>query len=224
MLPYWMTICPYRLGRAFAGRYVASNLKQQLMVIGAEKIPARGGVLIVANHIKAVDSVALGLAIQRQISFLAKSTYFTDKSLKGRTISLGFRLIGQIPVDRSGGKAAPALNVATSLLQRGKVICIHGEGTRSRDGLLYEIQKGFTLIARKSKATVVPAALVYHDGVIEVHFSDPIAFSVYRPWSTRHFVTEVTHRIQRLSGQTLAGRIADIADKVRHTLGKDESE
>lgn len=207
--------------------YIAVRRKQRLVVIGAEKIPAKGAVLIVANHLHWVDSVVLGLATRRQISFLAKSAYFTDKSLKGRAISLGFRLIGQIPVDRSGGRAAPALSVAISRLSRRRgrrVVCIHGEGTRSPDGKLYEIQTGFTLIAKKSKAVVMPAALIYHDGMIEVHFGDPIAYSGYRHWNTRHFAREMTHRIQQLSGQTLAGRVAEIADKVRHTLKKEESE
>lgn len=217
-----MTVAPYRLGRVVARWHVRRRQQLRVMVVGAEKVPARGGVLIVANHIRAIDSVALGLVVSRQISFLAKSGYFTDKSLKGRAMSLGFRLVGQIPVDRSGGKAAPALDTAIDLLKHDKVVGIHGEGTRSRDGLLYDLQAGFTLIARKSRATVVPAALVYDGDVIEVHFGDPIAYSTYKAWNSRHFATEMTHRIQRLSGQTLAGRIAEIADKVRHTLKGDE--
>jgi len=175
--------------------------------------------MLVANHLKAVDSVLIGLACRRQISFLAKSEYFRENSLKGVLVSGIFRLIGQISVDRSGGKAVPALEQAVNRLGKGKVVGIHVEGTRSLDGRLYDAQRGFALIAKKSKATVVPVAEVYHgDEVAEVLFGDPIPYSEYRVWSTKHFASEVTKRIQHLSKQDLAGRVADIASKVRGAL------
>lgn len=215
MLPYWMAVPWYRLGRLSARWVIASRFKQKLTIVGAEKIPRHGGVIIVANHLKAVDSVALGIAVPRQISFLAKSAYFHDKSFKGRLLTLGFWLIGQISVDRSGGKAMPAITSAVSRLKHGKVIGIHGEGTRSLDGLLYDMQPGFTIIARKSRATVVPAAFIYVDNVIEVHIGDPVPYSSYVAWNTPRFRSEITRRVQRLGGQTLAGRVATIVDEVR---------
>ena len=44
----------------------------------------------------------------RRVTFLAKSDYFTGRGIKGRLTAAFFRGVGQLPVDRSGGKASKA--------------------------------------------------------------------------------------------------------------------
>ncbi len=42
------------------------------------------------------------------MTFLAKSDYFTGRGIKGRLTAAFFRGVGQLPVDRSGGRASEA--------------------------------------------------------------------------------------------------------------------
>ena len=42
------------------------------------------------------------------MTFLAKSDYFTGEGLKGRLTAAFFKGVGQLPVDRSGGRASEA--------------------------------------------------------------------------------------------------------------------
>jgi 1-acyl-sn-glycerol-3-phosphate acyltransferase len=50
-----------------------------------------------------------------------------------------FRSVGQIPIDRSGGRASlVALNTGLEILAKGELFGIYPEGTRSPDGRLYK--------------------------------------------------------------------------------------
>ena len=81
--------------------------------------------------------------IDRPMSFLAKSDYFTGKGLKGWATRMFMKATGQIPIDRSGGKASEAsLNTGLQVLGRGDLLGIYPEGTRSPDGRLYRGRTG----------------------------------------------------------------------------------
>ena len=54
-----------------------------------------------------------------------------------------FRGVGQVPVDRSGGRASDAaLTSGLKVLRRGEFLGIYPEGTRSPDGRLYRGKTG----------------------------------------------------------------------------------
>ena len=52
------------------------------------------------------DHFLMPAILSRRITFLAKQEYFTGPGIKGALIAAFFRSAGQIPVDRTGGKAA----------------------------------------------------------------------------------------------------------------------
>jgi len=63
--------------------------------------------------------------IDRQMAFLAKSDYFTGKGIKGWLIRFFMTSAGQLPIDRSGGKASEAsLNAGLQILAAGGVLAI----------------------------------------------------------------------------------------------------
>ena len=73
-------------------------------------------------------SAAQGTA---SVTFLAKSEYFNGKGIKGALIS-GFYFHGPDSIDRSGGKASEdSLNTGLGVLERGLLLGIYPEGTRS---------------------------------------------------------------------------------------------
>ena len=72
------------------------------------------------------DSIFLPLVVGRRVTFPAKSDYFTGKGIKGRLTALFFRGVGQIPIDRSGGRASmAALEAGKSLLEQGELFGIY---------------------------------------------------------------------------------------------------
>ena len=77
-------------------------------VRGRENVPEKGAVIYASNHLSFVDSVFLPIVVDRPISFLAKSDYFTGKGFNGAIVRWFFLAIHQLPIDRSGGKASEA--------------------------------------------------------------------------------------------------------------------
>jgi hypothetical protein len=77
-----------------------------LQVEGVEHIPADGAAILASNHLSFSDSFFLPAAIDRRVTFLAKSDYFTGRGLKGRLTAAFFRRWARSPsTGREGGPA-----------------------------------------------------------------------------------------------------------------------
>ena len=128
---------------------------------GSEHIPKKGAAVLASNHLSFVDSIFLPLKVRRPVTFLAKSDYFTGKGVKGALIRWFFKATGQLPIDRSGGKASEdSLNTGLGVLERGLLLGIYPEGTRSPDGKLYRGRTGIARMVLEAKVPVVPVAMI----------------------------------------------------------------
>ena len=88
-------------------------------------MPASGPVIIAGNHQSFSDSVFLPLVIHRKLTFLAKSEYFTTPGLKGLAMKLTFTALGQVPIDRSGGRRSEAaIQTGLRILNEGLALGI----------------------------------------------------------------------------------------------------
>ena len=186
---------------------------------GAENVPAKGAVIFASNHLSFIDSVFLPIVVERQIRFLAKSEYFTGTGFKGWIVKKFFIAIGQLPIDRSGGKASEAsLNTGLEHLATGGQLGIYPEGTRSHDGRLYRGRTGIARMVLESGATVIPVAMIDTDQVmpvgtkipkvrrIGVVFGEPLDFSRFTGMEGDRFVLrsitdEIMYELSHLSGQ-----------------------
>lgn len=147
-------------------------------VRGAEKVPRRGGLIIVCNHISEMDPPILGFAVPRTVSFMAKIELFRNRF--GRFL---MEELKAFPVDRSIADTG-ALRRAIEILKEGFTVVIFPEGTRSRDGRMLPGKPGISLIASASGAPVVPAfiwgtdhplrAFLRRGAPFSVDFGDPI--------------------------------------------------
>lgn len=151
----------------FLKRIVVGPLFQLLFrpwAKGLENIPATGPALLVSNHLSFADPIFLPIAVPRQIHFPAKAEYFTGRGLKGRLVAAFLRVVGVIPIDRSGGRAATAaLDVGAEILAEGKLFGIYPEGTRSPDGRLYKGRTGVARLAIVAGVPVIPVAMIDTD-------------------------------------------------------------
>jgi 1-acyl-sn-glycerol-3-phosphate acyltransferase len=130
-------------------------------VIGLENLPVDGPAILASNHLSFSDSIFLPLVCKRPITFLAKSDYFTTPGLKGWLTKLFMSGVGQVPVDRSGGRASEAaLRTGLRILGEGKLLGIYPEGTRSPDGRLYRGKTGVARMALEAGVPVIPCAML----------------------------------------------------------------
>jgi 1-acyl-sn-glycerol-3-phosphate acyltransferase len=130
-------------------------------VKGSKNVPNSGGAILASNHLSFSDSIFLPLKVRRPVTFLAKSDYFTGKGVKGALIRWFFKATGQLPIDRSGGKASEdSLNTGLGVLERGLLLGIYPEGTRSPDAKLYRGRTGIARMVLEAKVPVVPVAMI----------------------------------------------------------------
>jgi 1-acyl-sn-glycerol-3-phosphate acyltransferase len=126
-----------------------------------DNIPASGAAILASNHLSFSDSIFLPLQSRRPVVFLAKSEYFTGKGIKGGLVRWFFLATGQLPIDRSGGKASEAsLNTGLRVLDQGQLLGIYPEGTRSPDGRLYRGRTGIARMVLEAKVPVIPVAMI----------------------------------------------------------------
>ncbi len=151
------------LPRAFVKLLVMSALRAfyRIEPIHADRLPAKGGVLLTPNHISYLDALILTAASPRPVRFLMISHYF-KLPLVGKIA----KLFDTIPISTTGAK--DAIRIAARALEGGSVVCIFPEGTLSRSGFLGDVKRGFAIIARRAGC---PVQAVYLDGLWKSIFS-----------------------------------------------------
>src|SRR4051794_35189865 len=155
----WRTrgIPPFGMALAIVLIYPLSSLIFRLRYRHADRLPARGPVLLVANHVSILDPLACGRMVfdaGRLPHFLAKESVF-----KG-VIGTLLRSAGQIPVARFSADAHAALDAAKADLDAGNLIVIYPEGSVTRDPDWWPMQSrtGVARLALTTDAVVLPVA------------------------------------------------------------------
>jgi 1-acyl-sn-glycerol-3-phosphate acyltransferase len=140
-------------------------------VLGAERVPATGPLVVAANHHNAlVDGVLLLAALPRRLVPVAKAPLFAHP-----LIGPFLRLTGALPVHRrQEGGADPARNAAlfaalTAALARGLAVLIFPEGVSQPQPTLMPLRTGAARIALAAESagvsgvTVLPVGLMFHE-------------------------------------------------------------
>lgn len=120
----------------------------------AEPLPAEGGLLVLSSHQSHLDPLLLGLATDRRLSSLARSSLFHFGPF-GAVISA----LDAVPIDRDASMVA-AMRAVINRLKAGKAVTVYPEGSRTRDGRLGEFKPGFALIAKRAAVPIAPVAIV----------------------------------------------------------------
>jgi 1-acyl-sn-glycerol-3-phosphate acyltransferase len=208
---YWV------LKGIFVGPYIKRVFRP--WTTGMENVPKKGAAILASNHLSFIDSIILPIELDRRISFLAKAEYFTGKGIKGWAVRSFMLATGQLPIDRSGGKASEAaLTTGLSVLRRGELLGIYPEGTRSGDGRLYRGRTGIARMVLEGQVPVIPVAMIDTEKAmpigsrlpkvrrIGVVVGKPLDFSRFAGLEGDRFILrsitdEIMYELAKLSGQ-----------------------
>jgi 1-acyl-sn-glycerol-3-phosphate acyltransferase len=135
--------------RQALARRLAHSLGR-VVIVGADKVPTTGPVVLAVNHRSLLDGPLLFGFIPRPVNCLVKAEAFTP-----RTAPV-LRSAGQIPVVRQVLDPGP-VRLCLQIVRAGGVLGIFPEGTRG-DGLARVAKPGVGYFALRSGATVVPVA------------------------------------------------------------------
>ena len=207
-------------------------------IVGLDKIPKEGGVILASNHLSFIDSVFLPLIVPRRVVFLAKSEYFTGKGLRGWATRTFFKATGQLPIDRSGGKASEdSLNTGLRVLRSGGVLGIYPEGTRSPDAKMYRGRTGVARMVLEAGVPVIPVAMLDTEKAmptgtripkvrrIGIIIGDPLDFSRFEGMEGDRFVLrsitdELMYELRTLSDQEYVDVYATSVKEKRANLSR----
>lgn len=174
---------------------------------GRENIPSEGAVLVVCNHQSHFDPPLVGMATRRRMNYLARETLF-------RFAPLGWLMgsLDSIPIDQEG-VGLSGIKESLRRLKRGEMLLVFPEGSRSYDGEIARLRPGFTALAVRSKAAIVPAAIEGAFaawprrrkfpglGVIHVHFGLPILPGQIAGCDERELLAMVERRIRQCQAE-----------------------
>lgn len=187
-------------------------------VVGSNRLPKRGGLLVAANHASYLDIPLVGIGIRKRVSFIGRQDLFPIPGLGWACRKLGWIPIRLDRLDREGfGKAI-------SLIKGGKVVVIYPEGTRTPDGMLQPGKPGIGMIVEETRCPVVPAYIAgayevlpigamwtrFHP--VRVTFGAPIDFSAEaQRCSGKEFYRQVSRTVMERIAEL--GRVAPPVDR-----------
>ena len=187
---------------------------------GEENLPESGPAILVSNHISAGDTFLVPALIKRRLTFPAKAELFSGRGLRGRLTGWFMKSIGQLPMDRSGGRAsATSMDGVLGVLESGELLGIYPEGTRSPDGRLYKGKTGVARIVLQAGVPVIPVGMINTQFVPTrllkiplmrrpgVRIGRPLDFSRYAGSGNdrtvlRWVTDEIMNAVMELTGQT----------------------
>ena len=146
-------------------------------VIGRDKLPREGAVIVASNHASWLDPPVAAVALHRESHFAAKKEIF-GVAVIGPLI----KYLNSIPVRRSGFDNE-ALKRFIEVLSEGKVLLMFPEGTRSRTEEMLDFRRGVGYLVVKSGAAVQPIYIagsrnpkksLFRKGGITVYLGEPI--------------------------------------------------
>ena len=157
----------YGLGRSIFYRWFlyflvlpVSCLQYTIKIVGKENLKKGEKYLYAGNHTSYLDPPFVALAANKKVAFMAKQELFTDKNGLLRFL---VKNLGAFAVNREKPEIA-TFKTVLELLKTDWSLGIFPEGKTSQSHILENVQKGFTLIAKKAKADVVPIGIKGFDG------------------------------------------------------------
>ena len=184
-----------------------------------ENLPARGGALLVSNHMSWVDALLLTAASERPIRFLM----FAD--IYNHPVVYPFARLGRaIPISSQlrPREMIRSLREASDSIRNGEIVCIFAEGQITRIGHLLPFRRGFERIMKGVEAPIVPVAL---DGVWGSIFSFergrflwkwpkkipyPVTVSFGTPLPAAATAPEVRQAVEELTAESTAERMQSL--------------
>lgn len=139
----WITAAFFKVLTGLLFRVEAASLA---------KVPSRGPLIIVTNHVHIPEIPTLyARLLPRKVHGMAQAERVLGTDLVGRIL----RLFGTIPVWR-GEADLNALRMGLKILADGDMLLLDPEGTRSHDGCLQKGRPGAILMALHSGAPLLP--------------------------------------------------------------------
>lgn len=185
------------------------------------KLP-EGPLIIVSNHLSWLDIPLIGIAMPRQIAFMAKKEYF-HSPFHRRLVDV----YGAFTVER-GAVDGTALKTAFAILDEGRCLGIFPEGTRSKSLELQQGHVGTAFIALHKNACIIPVGVSgtesirdkFQGGLTKLFYRPKVVVNVGEPYRLPDVQGHPSRKDRDRSTDIIMHSIADLLpEKYRGVYG-----
>ena len=177
-----------------------SKLMYNIKIEGRENVPKGTKFIFAGNHVSYLDPPLLTYAVWKKVAYMGKKELFESPSwlLRATCISLGGFAVNREKPELATFKTVKAIfNTDWSL-------GIFPQGHIVNEPVIEDINKGFTLFAKKHQADIIPVAVCGFDGYAHKLFEKHITLKVGKPisytLSDDEIVSEWAKQICELTG------------------------
>lgn len=179
--------------------YIKKNAR--LKILGTEKLEnIEGPFLFICNHLSNADGLVLDYILKEKYDpFFVAGAKLSDDPIT----NLGTKIVKNIQV-KPNTADKEAITSMVKTVRGGESLMMFPEGTRSRTGGMIEGKKGVLLIARLTKAKIIPIAMSGTDKLlpisetgdmgsekwnradVEIKFGDPVVLTKRKKDEEKH--------------------------------------
>lgn len=165
-----MSKLPDNISSKLIHRYVKSSIKKyaNIKINGYEKVrDLEGPIIFICNHLSNSDGIILNEVLKEKDPVFIAGVKLTANEFTRN----GFKFVKTIQI-KPNSADKEAISKIIEVLKAGKNIMMFPEGTRSRTGAMIEGKKGLLLIAKMSKATIVPIGMCGTEKFLPINDKD----------------------------------------------------
>ena len=192
---------------------------QDIRIVGKERIPHDGPLLIAVNHQNAlVDSLVVSWLVPRRVAMTAKATLTANP-----LIALLFKVLHVVPLRRASDEAskgnkpidrsrnAEAFREIVSILEHGGAVLIFPEGKSHNESGLEPLKTGLARLALQARDNnhiaglrILPLGLLFEDkgtpgSVVGARIGQPIVMDTWSGTDHDKLTDEIADRLRSVS-------------------------
>ena len=178
---------------------IYAKLFLNLKVLNQDKVPRKGGLVVVSNHFSTLDPPMMGVSIPREAHYMAKKELF-EGPFWLKLLVTGLRAY---PVDREGNATGAIKDSIRKVKEKQVAIGIFIQGTRNAGDA--EALDGAAFIAQRAGVPLQPAAIWREGRNFRVSFGDPVIPQGKSREEMAALTEELMERIQELLPKEVMG-------------------
>ncbi|SHE34961.1 lysophospholipid acyltransferase family protein [Clostridium fallax] len=206
MIPSWVAYLidklPEKWVREISYMLVKKDLKKyaDIKITGIERIDnVKGPKIFVSNHLSNSDGLVLNKVLRKYDPYFVAGVKLSNDPVT----KLGTKIVKTIPI-KPNSADKDAISKIIKIVKSGENLVIFPEGTRSRKKEMLQGKKGVLLIAKLTRATIIPIGIwgteellpinlegnmdaeKWHNAKVNVVFGEPITIEKKEKLEDKH--------------------------------------
>lgn len=157
-----------------------------IKIKGRENLPKGSNFIYAANHVSMFDPLLVSIATFRPIAYMAKKELFETSC----NLNWWIKRLGAFSVNREKPELS-TFKTVKDVFKTNWALGIFPQGSIKDNKKIEKIQKGFAIIAQKSKADIIPIAIKGFEGYTKKFHAQNLVITIGKPISYKLSAEEI---------------------------------